>query len=81
MSIIYSYLNAKRLGIDYDLNGKTFQDLPKLTLQDIINFEKRQVANKDYRYIILGDENNLDMKALEKIAPVKRLTTEEVFGY
>ena len=55
--------------------------MPKLTLQDIINFEKRQVANKEYRYIILGDENNLDMRTLEMIAPVKRLTTEEVFGY
>ena len=27
------------------------------------------------------DEKELDMKTLEKIGPVKRLTTEEVFGY
>ena len=39
------------------------------------------MANKPYRYIILGDEKELDMKALEKIGPIKRLTTEEVFGY
>ena len=81
MSIIYSYLNAKRLGIDYDLNSKIYQDLPKVTLQDIVNYEKKLIANKEYRYIILGDEKALDMEALEKIAPVKRLTTEEVFGY
>ena len=81
MSIIYSYLNAKRLGIDYDLNGKIYQDLSKVTLKDIVDYEKNLMANKQYRYIILGDENNLDMDALEKIAPVKRLTTEEVFGY
>lgn len=31
--------------------------------------------------MILGDEKQLDMKALEKIGPVKRLTTEEIFGY
>ena len=39
------------------------------------------MANKAYRYIILGDEKELDMNVLEKIGPVKRLTTEEVFGY
>jgi hypothetical protein len=30
---------------------------------------------------LLGDEKELDMKSLEKIAPVKRLTLEEIFGY
>ena len=39
------------------------------------------MAKKPYRYLILGDEKQLDMKALEKIGPVKRLTTEEIFGY
>ena len=38
------------------------------------------IANKNYRYLILGDEKNLDMKALEKIATVKRFTTNEIFG-
>ena len=39
------------------------------------------MANKTYRYMILGDEKELDMKELEKIAPVKRLTLEDIFGY
>jgi hypothetical protein len=39
------------------------------------------MANKACRYIILGDEKELDMEALEKVGPVKRLTTEEIFGY
>ena len=32
-------------------------------------------------YIILGNEKELDMESLGKIGPIKRLTTEEVFGY
>jgi hypothetical protein len=52
-----------------------------LTLQDIIRFSKQTISNKPYRYIILGDEKELDMKALEKIGPIHRLTTEQVFGY
>ena len=81
MSIIYAYLNAKKLGLDYYLNEKIYNDLQKVTLQDIVNFEKATMADKTYRYIILGDEKQLDMESLEKIAPVRRLSTEEVFGY
>lgn len=80
-SIINVYLSAQHRGYDYDLNERIYQALPKITLQDIVSFEQQAMAAKPYRYLILGDEKNLDMKALEKIAPVRRLTTEEIFGY
>ena len=80
-SVLNAYLNAQRLGLDYDLNEKTYNALPSLRLQDIVDFEKQNMANKPYRYIILGDEKELDIKALEQIAPIRRLTLEEVFGY
>ena len=80
-SVINAYLAAKRLGIDYDINQKIYQQLPGLTLKSIVDFEQQNMAHKPLRYIILGDENNLDIKALEQIAPVKRLSLEEIFGY
>ena len=81
MGIIGMWNAMKQLGLDCDLNRKIYQDLEKVTLQDIVNFEKKTMADKTYRYIILGDEKELDMKELEKIGPVRKLTTEEVFGY
>ena len=79
--VINAYLAAKRLGLDYDLDQKVYEQLPGVTLQSITDFERRQMARKPYRYILLGDEKELDMQSLEQIAPVKRLTLEEVFGY
>ena len=79
--VLNAYLAARRLGIDYDLNSTIYQALPALKLQDIVDFERRQMANKQYRYIILGDEQNLDIQSLEKIAPVRRVSLEEIFGY
>lgn len=79
--ILNAYINAENLGIDYDINKKIYEAVPSLTLEDVAKFEKENMANKPYRYMILGDEKQLDMKALEKIGPVKRLTTEEIFGY
>ena len=81
MSIIWNYIAAQKLGIDYDLNAKVYEQLPQLTLQNVVDFAKQRIADKSYRYIILGDEKELDMKSLEKIGPIRRLRTEEVFGY
>ena len=79
--IIYHWNAMKELGLDFDLNKKIYEDLEKVTLQDMVNFEKVNMAKKACRYLILGDEKELDMKALEKIGTIKRLTMEEVFGY
>ena len=79
--IFNSWLSSQRLGLDCSYNELVYRNLAKVTLQDIVDFEKANIAGKAYRYIILGDEKQLDMKVLEKIGPVKRLTTEEVFGF
>ncbi len=80
-NVIWAYLNAKKKGLDYDPNKKLYEDLPALTLQDITNFEKQNIVGKPYRMVILGDEKNLDMEALKKIAPIKHLTQKDIFGY
>ncbi|MCR5158880.1 MAG: insulinase family protein [Prevotella sp.] len=79
--LINAWITAHDRGIDYDLNEVIYNALPNLTLEDIVKFEQEQMARKPYRYIILGDEKELDMKALQDIGPIRRLTTEEIFGY
>jgi len=69
------------MGIDYDINERIYNALPNLQLSDIVKFEQEQIAHKPYRYVILGNEKELDIKSLEKIGPIHRLTTEEIFGY
>lgn len=79
--LINAWLSAQMKGIDYDINERIYNALPNITLQDIVQFEQEQMANKPYRYVILGDEKELDMKALQQLGPVKRVSTEEIFGY
>ena len=80
-SVLWAYFNAQKKGIDFDPSQKVYEALPSTQLTDVVNFEKANMAGKPYRYIILGDEKELDIKALEKIAPIRRVTTEEIFGY
>ena len=80
-SLINAWLSAKRMGIDYDINKNIYAALPALQLSDIVRFEQQQMARKPYRYVILGDEKELDIESLERIAPIRRISTEEIFGY
>ena len=79
--VIIAYLNAKRQGFDFDINKQVYEDLQKLTLEDIAAFEQANISGKTGCYYILGDEKELDMQALGQIAPIRRVTLEEVFGY
>ena len=79
--LISAWLAAKALGIDYDQDKPVYEALDKITLQDIVNFEQQRMAHKTWRYVILGNEKELDMASLEKIGPIRRLTLEDIFGY
>ena len=80
-SVVMAYLAAKRQGFDFDVNKKIYEDLQGLTLQDVASFEQSRMANKSGRYLILGNEKELDLAALGQIAPIRRISLEEVFGY
>lgn len=80
-AVLNAYLSARKRGLDYDINRVIYNKLPSLTMTDLVRFAKENIANKPYRYIILGDEKELDMNTLQKIGPVRRLTKEDIFGY
>ena len=74
-------MTAQDRGLDYDINQTIYDRLPALQLDDLVKFAAERIAGKPFRYLILGDEQNLDINSLEKIAPIRRLTTREIFGY
>lgn len=81
LRLINRYLSAQKLGIDFDINEKIYNALPTMKLEDIVRFEQENIANKPWRYIILGNEAELDMETLKKIGTIKRVSLEEIFGY
>ena len=81
-NVLWSYLSEViERKLSEDMDKSVYEALPALQLSDIVNFEKQNMANQVYRYVILGDEKNLDMESLKKIGEIKRMSTEEIFGY
>ncbi len=79
--LISRWLWSKQLGIDYDINERIYKDLPAITLDDVVRFEQDRMGHKTWRYLILGDEKELDMKSLQQYGTIRRLSTNEIFGY
>lgn len=79
--VLTSFLQAQKRGIDYDINKTIYEAVPSVSLQDVVAFEKKRMADKPMRYVVLGNEKQLDMEALKKVGPVKRVSLKEVFGY
>ncbi|MDR4988718.1 MAG: insulinase family protein [Bacteroidales bacterium] len=80
--VIWNYLNAKHMGRDYDLRQRVYEDIPGMTLDDIIDFNRKYVQNQPKTFVILGNENVVDFEEVEKLfGPVTRLTQEDLFVF
>ena len=79
--ILWAYLEAQKLGLDYDINRDIYNSVLNYTIQDVIDFQQQTVKGRNYTICILGDPDNLDLKSLAKYGKVTKLTTEEIFGY
>ena len=58
-----------------------FDAYPKVTMQDIVNFNHKYINGQKKVYMALGKEADMDFNALAKFGKVKKLTLKDVFGY
>ena len=79
--VLNAWMAAQDRGIDYDINEKIYNELPNITLDDLVRFSNERMARKPRRYMILGNEKELDLASLLTVGPIKRVSLEEVFGY
>ncbi|HLW15586.1 MAG TPA: insulinase family protein, partial [Flavobacteriaceae bacterium] len=80
-SILFSYLNAERLGLDYDIRKTTYESLANLELSDLNKLHANLIQKKPYAYCIITDEENISEEQLNSLGELKRLSLEEIFGY
>ena len=80
-SIFWKYLNAKELGIDYDINKDVYATVQTMELTDLKTFFDENVKNRNYHFLVIGNKKLVNKKALTTLGEYKELTLEELFGY
>ena len=83
MGIISSYLNYEKMGYDMkkSRNQILFEAYPNVTMQDVVNFNHKNIKGQKKVYMCLGKESDMDFGALSKYGKVQKLTLEDIFGY
>ena len=81
MNVLYSYLDCRDRGLAEPEDRAVFEQVPQLTLQDVVAAQERWAKDRKYTYAILGDIPDLDTKFLSTLGPVRKVSLEEIFGY
>ncbi len=79
--VFWTYLSNLDKGIDYDIRKEVYDNVQKMTLDDLNAFFDQHIKGKNYTYLVLGKKGDVRLDLLEKIGPVKELTLEEIFNY
>ena len=78
---ISAYLRYTYKGWDHDWNKDIYNEVQRLTLKDVKQFQTQVLTNLPYRYLILGDKKQLNRKFLKTLGPVKYLKLKDIFVY
>lgn len=80
-NVLWSYLHAQDMGRTDDGRKRLYEEAQTMTLADVKAFQEKWVKGRTYTYCVLGDEKELDLKALSEYGPIKKLSKEDIFGY
>jgi predicted Zn-dependent peptidase len=79
--IIFSYLAAKRMGLNSDYRKSIYETINSLGFDSIKDFYTSTISGKPYTYCIIASPDKIKMDDLKKIGEVKTLSLDEIFGY
>lgn len=79
--LLASFERNRRMGHNYDLRKDVYERVPKMTFDELKQFQEQNLKNQNYHILVLGNRNDLDVATLEKYGEVEYLTLEQIFGY
>ena len=80
-NIYWQWDAANRRGLNVDIRQRNYERIPTIGIDEMKTFFDKEIKGRPYTYCVIGKESALDLKVLEKLGPVKKLTKRELFGY
>ena len=79
--IFWTYLANQKRGIDYDIRKDIYEYARNAGIEQMEDFFDEYIRGNKYIYLVIGNKEDIDMKALGKLGKVEELSLEEIFGY
>ncbi|MCC8425665.1 pitrilysin family protein [Mucilaginibacter sp. UR6-11] len=79
--ILFNYLAAQRLGLNYDARKTTFSTLGSLDFATIKNFHDTELKGKPYTYCVVASDKRVSDADLKKYGELIKPDLKQLFGY
>lgn len=80
-NVLFNYINAQRMGLTSDIRKDVFEKVPGMKFADLLAFQQKYLKDKKYTILVIGKNDDLDTKTLEKYGKIEYLKLEDIFGY
>ena len=80
-NIFWSYESLLKRGIDYDIREDMYKQIETMSMKDMIAFFNDNVSGQEYSISVIGNKNDLDLKALKKLGKVHEMDIDYLFNY
>ncbi|NER15598.1 M16 family metallopeptidase [Spongiivirga citrea] len=80
-NIFWNYERLQNQGINHDVREDIYNAVSKMTMDDLKTFFNDNIKGEDYNMVVIGNRNDVDMKALEKMGKVQEMNIDYLFNY
>jgi predicted Zn-dependent peptidase len=80
-NIFWKYEGLLKRGIDYDIRKNIYEEIQNMTLSDLKMFFEENIKGGEYTTLVIGNKNDMDMKALKKLGTVHEMDIDYLFNY
>lgn len=80
-NVYWSYLNYKKLGIDYDIRKDIYKAIETTTLEEFGNEFKKRISDKTFTTILMGDSSKMKLEDIKDFGAIEELNAKQLFGF
>lgn len=80
-NIFFNTLRLKKLNIYHDFRKDIYQQIEKLTFEDVKEFYNNYIKSVHFNTAIIGKKENLNMNAVSQMGTFKEVTLKDIFGH
>jgi predicted Zn-dependent peptidase len=80
-SIFWTYESLKKRGITEDNRKAMYNTIKDMTLEDLKTFFNENISGNEYNVLVIGNKNDVDFEALNKLGVVQELDIDYLFNY
>ncbi len=80
-NIFWSFLNYKKLGIDYDIRKDVFNTIKSSSLASFSADFKDKISNKTFSTVVMGDKAKLKLDDIKDFGNLEEVDLKTLFGY